>query len=486
MHQCLACRVCAFVSLGVASTAALAQSYQVQTLNRGPFGASIGAYDGIGTTVVGRGRRSGEGPRPVIWEGYNAVPFEVPMGGWYMAEDTQLSGRRVAASVKATSSSDSKATLWSDYTASPLSIHPVGYSWSRVNEFNGDQIAGVGYPSTGWYHAALWSGITGQFTNLHATQLNGQAVGGTIAQSTDGISQVGWASLDVAPNYPFRAVRWEGTAASIVSLHVAGWLNSYAWGVSGNQAVGSVWNLNASEEHAMLWEGTTPKNLHPVSGWFSTKATGVGPGWQAGWGTKTSGGTIYPLVWRGTPESMEVLSTTSGQVYGSDQAGNLYGQLGGQAVVWVATVVTVAGQVTLEDLQASMVAGSSVQVEVRAPGSATVLETKTVVLQANGAFSYSSSLSTGTYDLTFKASHWLRKKLASVGLTANHVVTLINGDVDGDNSVTVFDYDRLSTAFDSALGQAGYDRDADLDGDGTVTVFDYDTLSRNFDLVGAD
>ena len=60
----------------------------------------------------------------------------------------------------------------------------------------------------------------------------------------------------------------------------------------------------------------------------------------------------------------------------------------------------------------------------------------------------------------------------------------MNGDIDGDNSVTVFDYDRLSAAFDASAGDAGYDAAADLDGDGTVSVFDYDILSRNFDLVG--
>ena len=94
---------------------------------------------------------------------------------------------------------------------------------------------------------------------------------------------------------------------------------------------------------------------------------------------------------------------------------------------------------------------------------------------------------TGPLVLSVRAAHWLTSAHAVTvsstdlsGLTLN----LRNGDIDGDNAVTVFDYDRLSQAFDSAPGGLGWDADADLDGDGAVTVFDYDILSRNFDEVG--
>ena len=61
---------------------------------------------------------------------------------------------------------------------------------------------------------------------------------------------------------------------------------------------------------------------------------------------------------------------------------------------------------------------------------------------------------------------------------------LINGDADGDNAITVFDYDLLSTAFDTTAGDPNWNELADFDGDGSVTVFDYDILSDNFDLAG--
>jgi|GEM_PF-6255067 len=58
------------------------------------------------------------------------------------------------------------------------------------------------------------------------------------------------------------------------------------------------------------------------------------------------------------------------------------------------------------------------------------------------------------------------------------------GDLDDDNTVTVFDYDGLSRAFDTQPGDADWNPLADFDGDGAVTVFDYDLLSMNFDLIG--
>ena len=62
--------------------------------------------------------------------------------------------------------------------------------------------------------------------------------------------------------------------------------------------------------------------------------------------------------------------------------------------------------------------------------------------------------------------------------------SLVNADIDGDNSVTIFDYIDLSNSFDLVLGDAGYIAGADLDGDEGVTIFDYIVLSNNFDQTG--
>jgi len=61
----------------------------------------------------------------------------------------------------------------------------------------------------------------------------------------------------------------------------------------------------------------------------------------------------------------------------------------------------------------------------------------------------------------------------------------INGDVDGDNHVTLQDFAELVRAFGSEAGDENWNWDADLDGDGEVTLLDFGILVKNFGLVGA-
>ncbi len=153
----------------------------------------------------------------------------------------------------------------------------------------------------------------------------------------------------------------------------------------------------------------------------------------------------------------------------------------------VAGAVQVSGKVTLSDLGVSP-AGRQVTIEIRNVGSTTPVETQVVTLDGSGNYTFYTNV-TGNRDITAKSSHWLRKKIGSKNLTGTLTgvnFTLTNGDVDGDNSVTVFDYSRLSDSFDKSTGDAGFDAEADLDGDGSVTVFDYSIMSDNFDRSGDD
>ncbi len=93
----------------------------------------------------------------------------------------------------------------------------------------------------------------------------------------------------------------------------------------------------------------------------------------------------------------------------------------------------------------------------------------------------------GEFDLVIKTSHWLSRRLPmnlSTFDSSTVSASLVNGDVDGDNSVSIFDYIELSGSFDKATGESGFDAEADLDGDGAVTIFDYIILSNNFDQSG--
>ncbi|MBS1705130.1 MAG: hypothetical protein JST40_04595 [Armatimonadetes bacterium] len=133
--------------------------------------------------------------------------------------------------------------------------------------------------------------------------------------------------------------------------------------------------------------------------------------------------------------------------------------------------------------------GKVMEVEVRNHDTGAVVQAYETSLDAQSRFTLNlgSQLPAGNYDIAVKGKCWLRKKVQNVPITqqgAQVSLSLINGDVDGDNAVTVFDYLLLTQAFDSNAGESNYMPTADLDGDGSVSIFDYLILATNFDQFG--
>ncbi len=91
---------------------------------------------------------------------------------------------------------------------------------------------------------------------------------------------------------------------------------------------------------------------------------------------------------------------------------------------------------------------------------------------------------------TRMASH-LTQRTASFVWDGSSPITVpsdgpfLNGDVDGDDRVTIFDYIGISESFDTSTGQSGFNGAADLDRDGTISIFDYIIMGSNFDRVGS-
>jgi len=148
----------------------------------------------------------------------------------------------------------------------------------------------------------------------------------------------------------------------------------------------------------------------------------------------------------------------------------------------VASNPTMSGTITLQNLTAGMEVGKAVVIKVYAAGTSTLLETLGTTLAAGGAYTgVTSAQPTGTYDVCFKASHWLNKKVAGVSLVAgsNTVVSasLLNGDVNGDNAVTSLDLGTVKTNYLKAVpvGTLG-----DLNEDGFVTSLDLGYVKTNY------
>jgi hypothetical protein len=89
-----------------------------------------------------------------------------------------------------------------------------------------------------------------------------------------------------------------------------------------------------------------------------------------------------------------------------------------------------------------------VELQIRAAGSLTPLQVYTLSLNGSGGYSLVAPLE-GVYELSAKGSHWLRQTLAGVSVSgaATADFSLRNGDIDGDNEVTLFDFGILVANF---------------------------------------
>ncbi|MGQ9880830.1 MAG: dockerin type I domain-containing protein [Armatimonadota bacterium] len=127
------------------------------------------------------------------------------------------------------------------------------------------------------------------------------------------------------------------------------------------------------------------------------------------------------------------------------------------------------------------------ELQIRAPGTTTPIRQYPITLHEGEEPSIPLDI-TGTYDVALKASHWLRQVVPTVNLSGHMQLdfSLINGDIDGDNEVTLFDFGMLVRAFGSAFGDDHWNPEADLDGDGEVTLFDFGVLVSSFGSVGDD
>lgn len=147
---------------------------------------------------------------------------------------------------------------------------------------------------------------------------------------------------------------------------------------------------------------------------------------------------------------------------------------------------TVRGTIALGDYSAS-VAGMNVPVDIRPIGENTPVETHIVALSPAGEYQFDTAL-WGRFDLSAKGSHWLRQTVKDVSLEKDAQVdfALTNGDVDGDNEVTLLDFSALIAAFGSLPDDAHWNPDADLDGDEEVSLLDFAILVSNFGAAGDD
>ena len=130
-----------------------------------------------------------------------------------------------------------------------------------------------------------------------------------------------------------------------------------------------------------------------------------------------------------------------------------------------------------------------VTVELRLPGTTTVVERHAVMATATGSLTLALGR-TGTYDVAVRGGHWLRKVVKSVKVTATGAslgaISLVNGDVNGDNIVSAADLAKVKVALGTALGDPSFNPNADLNGDGIVNAADLAIVKIRLGSIGDD
>lgn len=138
--------------------------------------------------------------------------------------------------------------------------------------------------------------------------------------------------------------------------------------------------------------------------------------------------------------------------------------------------VCITGTVSLLDYQGD-ITKVPIEVQLRKKGGNTT--TQTIHLDSGGWFEI-KDVPVGTYDISFKASHWLRDTLFNVTVSANIAditIILINGDVDGDNDIDATDLNAFK-------GKKQLRPDTDLNGDGKENGHDMKIVRDNLGSVG--
>ncbi len=304
------------------------------------------------------------------------------------------------------------ALVWSGSSASCADLNPSGYSFSYcLGVHNGEQ---VGYAQNQVYaitasHAMCWHGSAASVVDLHPVAVPvfgmplpvsypfSRALGCHNGEEVGYVSTIAYPDGDYAGGYHTTsiAMRWNGTAASVVSLHPPGFYASEATCTDGTQQGG--WGYNGfnltSPQHALLWSGTADSvvDLHPAS-YTDSKVTAlsgtnqVGEGWI---GAANAVGSIrHALLWSGTTDSVVDLNQylpagytnavatgidTNGSVVGFAYNGTAYGlniPAGAIAVVFAPGAQPPTQLASISLSSANVVPGDVVQAQVSLVGAA--------------------------------------------------------------------------------------------------------------------
>ncbi len=122
------------------------------------------------------------------------------------------------------------------------------------------------------------------------------------------------------------------------------------------------------------------------------------------------------------------------------------------------------------------------------PGNPSITSAFKGVTDRNGVALY-PDLPVGRYDVHVKGPHSVQSARANIALSANVTVDVdmkaqIEGDVDGDNCVTIDDFSYVQALLGTDRNAPGFSALADLNGDGSISMSDISLLRSGFERCG--
>jgi hypothetical protein len=147
------------------------------------------------------------------------------------------------------------------------------------------------------------------------------------------------------------------------------------------------------------------------------------------------------------------------------------------------STVTISGVVTL---QGSVNEAQSITFTIQPTSNLSSMTTQTVTLSSSGAYTL-TGITPGTYNIAAKGDRWLQAVVLNVNATsaASGVdLTLIPGDLNGDNQISLADLLLLLKAYGSTPSSSNWNPVADLNCDGQVSLTDLLLLLKNYGKLG--
>ena len=376
-----------------------------------------------------------------------------------------------------------------------MELHPAGATSSIAESTNG--IQQVGFARLGGINrASLWTGTSSSWIDLNPPGSDNSYVYAVTQSYQAGYARIGGV---------VRAGIWTGGAATWIDLHPIGATTSVVLGASETQQAGYI--TSDGINRAVLWKGNAGSyvNLAPPA---ATQSFAYACHNEMQAGLATIGGITRAALWFGTSSSFVDLHVMLPQQYSSSEAraissdttsiniaGFATNSVTGlsEAILWKIPVAHCNGTVDFGQLTAAYNTGAnlptSIPVSFRDASNAEIATGSATYNPVTGAFSAAVPGSvTVPYRVSFKLGFWLRKTMPNPSGAATPLgnynfgtVTPLVGDSDLDNEVTNFDYSLWAAANGNSVTA---NTDNDFDGDGEITNFDYSLWAANNGALG--